>query len=179
MPGFNKYPPPPESCFGFLNVWGGPNNLSTFAKTVLYGRYDIFGEPVMEATINFKWRKFAKTRYIIFIVLYFLYLASFMITVTLDSERVDGLYQLIILLSCVVLLLGIAYLGLELMQLVRYGFYIYVRSIYNWIELASIILPIMNVLGVFTETGESRRHYVGASMFFVYVNFVSIDVLLR
>jgi len=134
----------------------------------------MFGEPAMEAIINFKWRKFAEKRYRIFIILYFLYLASFMAAVTLDSGRVhqgNVIEHLITLFSIVVLLLGFIFIGVEVMQMVAYRSYY--LSIYNFIDLASTVLPMTYAVGVLSG-GNSRRQYVGSSMFFVYVNFVSI-----
>ena len=134
----------------------------------------MFGEPAMEAVINFKWRKFARLRYIFLIVINFLYLVSFMAAVTLDSDRVqqgNGTEHLIKLFTIVVLLLGFLFTGLEVIQLIAYRPY-YV-TIYNLINLASTVLPITYAVGVLSGS-SSRRQYVGSAMFFVYVDFVSI-----
>ena len=137
----------------------------------------MFGEPAMEAIINFKWRKFAEKRYRIFISLYFLYLASFMAAVTLDSDRVhqgNAIEHLIKLFSSVVLLLGFIFIGLEVMQMIAYRSYYWIyNAIYNVIDLASAILPIIYAVEVFFGSNW-RRQYAGFAMFFVYVNFVSI-----
>ena len=136
----------------------------------------MFGEPAMEAVINFKWEKFARSRYIFLIILYFLYLASFMAAVTLDSDRVqhgNETEHLIKLFSSVVLLLGFMFIGLEVMQIIAYRHYYLILSIYNLIDLASILMPITYAVGVLSGS-SNRRQYVGSAMFFVYVNFVSI-----
>ena len=175
MPNFTRYPEPPESRLGSLNVLEWRKYLSPFASAVLEGRYDMFGEPAMEAIINFKWRKFARLRYIFLIVLYFLYFASFMAAVTLDSDRVqqgNETDHLIKLFSSVVLLLGFMFIGLEMMQMIAYRSY-YFRSIYNYIDLASVVMPIIYAMGVLSGS-SSRRQYFGNAMFFVCVNFVSI-----
>jgi hypothetical protein len=174
LPDFTRYPKPPESRLGFLNVFGWRKYLSPFASAVLEGRYDMFGEPAMEAVINFKWRQFARLRYIFLIVLYFLYLASFMAAVTIDSERVQQGNEtefLIKLFSSVVLILGLLFTGLEVMQMIAYRSYY--LSVYNYIDLASIVMPITCTVGVLSGS-SSRRQYVGNAMFFVWVNFVSI-----
>ncbi|CAG8657280.1 199_t:CDS:2, partial [Paraglomus occultum] len=172
LPNFTRYPEPPESRLGFLNVFGWHNYLSPFASAVLQGRYDLFGEPAMEAVINFKWRKFARTRYIFLTGIYFLYLTSFMATVTLDSERVQPSSRtenLIKLSSFVVLLLGIMFTGLEMMQIIAYRSYY--LTIYNVIGLASTVLPIIYTVEVLLGS-NSRRQYVGSAMFFVYINLI-------
>ena len=174
MPDFTRYPEPPESRLGFLNVFGWRKYLSPFASAVLEGRYDMFGEPAMEAVINFKWEKFARSRYIFLIVLYFLYLASFMAAVTLDSGAQQGneTEHLIKLFSYVVLILGFLFTVLEVLQMIAYRYY-YFLSIYNYIDLASIVMPITYTVGVLSGS-SSRLQYVGSAMFFIYVNFVSI-----
>ena len=134
----------------------------------------MFGEPAMEAVINFKWRKFARIRYIFLNCIYFLYLASFMAAVTLDSERVqqgNGTEHLVRLFSSVVLLLGFMFLGLEVMQMIAYRSYY--LTIYNLIDLASTVMPITYAMGALSGS-NNRRQSIGLSMFFVYVNFVSI-----
>ncbi|CAG8542914.1 4911_t:CDS:2 [Paraglomus occultum] len=172
LPNFTQYPEPPESRLGFLNVLKWGKYLSPFASAVLQGRYDMFGEPAMEAIINFKWRKFARIRYIFFIGVYFLYLASFMAAVTLDSERAqqgNETEHLIRFFSSVVLILGFIFIGLEVMQMIAYRSY-YV-TIYNLIDLASTLMPITYAIGALSGS-DVRRQYVGGSMFFVYVNFI-------
>ena len=174
MPNFTRYPEQPESRLGFLNVFGWRKYLSPFASAVLEGRYDMFGEPAMEAVINFKWRQFARLRYIFLIVLYFLYLASFMAAVTLDSDRVqqgNETDHLIKLFSDVVLLLGFMFIGLEVMQMIAYRYYY--LNMYNLIDLVSIVMPIAYAMGVLSGS-DGRHQYIGYAMFFVYVDFVSI-----
>jgi len=63
------------------------------------------------------------------------------------------------------------FIGLEVMQLIAYRSYY--LTLYNLIDLASTVLPITYAVGVLSGS-DSRRQYVGSSMFFVYVNFVSI-----
>jgi len=66
-----------------------------------------------------------------------------MAAVTLDSERVqrgNGTENLITLFSWVVLVLGLVFIGLEVMQLIAYRSYY--LSIYNLIGLASTVMPI-------------------------------------
>ena len=54
--GFTEYP---DFSFWDLNFYKG-QECSRFADAVFQGRIDLFGEPSMEAIINFKWRLFAK-----------------------------------------------------------------------------------------------------------------------
>jgi len=97
-----------------------------------------------------------------------------MAAVTLDSDRVqqgNETEHLIKLFSSVVLLLGFMFIGLEVMQIIAYRSYY--LSIYNLIDLASILMPITYAVGVLSGS-SGRRQYVGSAMLFVYVNFVSI-----
>ncbi|CAG8615031.1 5465_t:CDS:2, partial [Paraglomus occultum] len=160
LPNFTRYPEPPESRLGFLNVLKWRKYLSPFASAVLQGRYDMFGEPAMEAVINFSWRTFARMRYIFFIGVYFLYLASFMLAVTLDSERVQQggrTEHLIRFFSSVVLLLGFIFIGLEVMQIIAYRSYYF--TIYNLIDLASTLMPIIYAIGALSGS-DTRRQYI-------------------
>src|SRR5438128_1960354 len=160
---------------GFLDVREWNTYMSPFAKaTLISDRYDIFGEPVIKAIIDFKWRKFARTRFIIFISVYLVYLSLFMVAVTLDSDRVvlvDGVKENVIN-AClgIVFFLGSIFLCLEIMQMIGYRLSHYFKYVYNWIDLASIILPMGYVLRVFTGKHDYRLEYVGTSMFFVYIN---------
>ncbi|CAG8667628.1 8929_t:CDS:2, partial [Paraglomus occultum] len=122
--------------------------------------------------INFKWRKFAKTRYVIFIGLYFLYLLSFMAAVTLDSGRVhqgNVINHLIISFSIIVLALGFMFIIAEIMQMIAYRKHYF--GTYNVIDLGSTILPMIYAVGVFLRSSW-RFEYVGISMLFVYVDFI-------
>ncbi|CAG8583910.1 10301_t:CDS:2 [Paraglomus occultum] len=172
LPNFTRYRKPPKSLFGFLNVFEWLKYLSPFASAVLHGKYHMFGEPAMEAIINFKWRKFAKTRYVIFIGLYSLYLLSFMAAVTLDSGRVhqgNVIKHLISLFSIIVLVLGFIFIAIEIMQMIAYRKH-YI-GMYNVIDLGSTILPMIYAVGAFFGSSW-RLKYVGISMFFVYVDFI-------
>ncbi|CAG8599494.1 3774_t:CDS:2, partial [Paraglomus occultum] len=173
LPNFTRYQKPPESPFGFLNVFEWLDHLSPFASAVLHGKHHMFGEPAMEAIINFKWRKFARKRYFIFIGLFYLYLASFMVAVTLDSGRVDQgknvIKHLIPLFSIIVLVLGFIFIVFEIMRMIAYRVHYF--GMYNIIDLVSTILPTIYAVGVFSGSSWGPG-YVGISMFFAYADLI-------
>ena len=98
-----------------------------------------------------------------------------MAAVTLDSSRVhqgNETEHLIKLFLMVVLSFGSIFIGCIMMQMVAYGSYF--LSIYNFVDLTSTVLPITYAFDVLSGSGERRCQYVGVSMFFLYVNLVSI-----
>ncbi|CAG8605287.1 44_t:CDS:2, partial [Paraglomus occultum] len=146
LPNFTRYREPPESLFGFLNVFERLKYLSPFASAVFHGPYHMFGEPAMEAIINFKWRKFART-----------------------VDQGNMIKHLVFVFSIMVLALGFLFIAVEIMQMIAYCTSYF--SMYNIIDLGSTILPMIYAAGVFSGSSW-RRGCVGTSMLFVYVDFI-------
>ncbi|CAG8531442.1 10140_t:CDS:2 [Paraglomus occultum] len=187
LPGFTVYRPPPKKTAKELSRSRFPLLLkladgfrwrkfrSPFVETALSGRYDIFGEPAMEAVINFKWRKFARMRIFFFIFMYVLYVAAYATAITLNDPT-DPNYVLahatkIRVLLYFVLAFGTLNLLLELTKI--YGQWEhYWSSAYNYINLASTILPLLYTGKLLGDLFIYRPPYVGASLFFVYVNLI-------
>ena len=189
LPGFTVYRTPPKKSAKELSRSRFPRLLkladkfrwrrfrSPFVDTALSGRYDIFGEPAMEAVINFKWRKFARMRIFFFIFTYLMYVAAYATAITMndptDPDYVSAHATKIRVLLYFVLVLGSANLFLEMTKI--YGQWEhYWYGAYNYINLASTILPLL-YSGKLLENNLFiyRPPYVGASLFFVYVNLVS------
>ncbi|CAG8530852.1 9590_t:CDS:10 [Paraglomus occultum] len=171
LPGFTEYP-----NFAFYDlVYKGKECCSRFADAVFCGRIDLFGERSMEAIINFKWRQFARRYAYFLIVLYILYLASFMFVITVDAGRVqlDDKYKNIATKVFIFLVLGLGavFLSSETRQILHKPYY-YICNIYNLVDLVSLVMPIAYAINSLVGDGSFQSSYIGASMFFVYLNLI-------
>ena len=169
--GFTEYPD-----FSFWDLNKG-QECSRFADAVFQGRIDLFGEPIMEAIINFKWRLFAK-RYAYFLIFgYLVYLISFLSIVSLDSDRKKRDEKdktiWIKLLIAIVLVVGSVFWSLEVRQFIHRPYY-YIRNIYNLVDVVSLIMPIAYAINSLVGDEPLKPAYIGSSVFFVYLNLVSL-----
>ncbi|CAG8522154.1 14720_t:CDS:2 [Funneliformis mosseae] len=179
LPDFTVYKPTPKSIQKpvessrvpmlryIINYLMYRKNRSPFIKEVLSGRYEMFGEPAMEAVINFKWRKFAQWRAFLMLAIYAFYACAFLIGVSMK----EGAYPLIQTITMlIVLAVGSGYFGLELMQMMgqleSYWF-----SPYNWLDLARSVFP-MVVAEQYLRNVEPSPGLRGTAMMFVYVNLI-------
>ncbi|CAG8577314.1 7366_t:CDS:2, partial [Acaulospora colombiana] len=135
---------------------------------VLSGRYEMFGEPVMEAVINFKWRKFARIRVFGMLFVYMIYAIAFMIGITTTNHPLRVSTMLIVFVG------GFLYLCLEIMQMfgqiVEYWF-----SVYNYLDLARSILPMVvakKFIFDFEAQDQPSDGLRGAAMLFIYVDLI-------
>ncbi|CAG8545549.1 14516_t:CDS:10 [Acaulospora morrowiae] len=137
---------------------------SLFVVEVLSSRYELFGEPAMEAVINFKWRKFARTRVFIMLSLHLIYALAFMLGISTDNTIVKKSTMVIVLVG------GTLFLLIEIRQMLG-QFSEYWLSVYNWLDLAKSIVP-MVVAAQFLSDEQPSEKIRGASMLFVYVDLL-------
>ncbi|CAI2176069.1 3494_t:CDS:2 [Funneliformis geosporum] len=179
LPDFTVYKPAPKSIQKPVETSRVPilrliinyllyrKNRSPFIKEVLSGRYEMFGEPAMEAVINFKWRKFAQWRAFLMLAIYAFYASAFLIGVSMKEGSYPLIRQVAML---IVLAVGSGYFGLELMQMMgqleSYWF-----SPYNWLDLARSVFP-MVVAEQYLRGVDPSPGIRGTAMMFVYVNLI-------
>jgi len=185
LPDFTVYKPTPKSIQKPVETSRIPilrkivNYLlfrkirSPFIEEVLSGRYEMFGEPAMEAVINFKWRKFGRLRAFMLLSIFMFYASVFLFGVSM-KEGSDPLIRKIAM--SIVLVVGFCYFGLEVMQMMgqleSYWF-----SPYNWLDLARSVFP-MVVAGHYIRDIPPTNGLRGTAMIFVYLNLVSPIFLL-
>ncbi|GBC04372.1 hypothetical protein RclHR1_05640015 [Rhizophagus clarus] len=177
LPDFTIYKPTPKSLqkpvetskFPFLRrIWNYMlyrKHKSPFVEEAISGRYEMFGEPAIEAIINFKWRKFARLRAFFMLTVYIFYAVAFLIGVSIKDDTIIRKISMI-----VVIFIGSAYFGLELMQMMgQLGSY--VLSPYNLLDLARSVFP-MVVAGQYLRNIPPSEGLRGTAMMFVYLNFI-------
>ena len=111
---------------------------------------------------------------------YLLYLVSFMSIVTLDCDRMklDAKVKKIAVKSfiCMLLVIGAVFLSSEVRQFIHRPYY-YIRNIYNLIDVVSLVMPMAYAINSLVGDGDGddpfTPAYIGASVFFVYLDFVS------
>ncbi|KAI8876345.1 hypothetical protein K501DRAFT_288939, partial [Backusella circina FSU 941] len=148
LPYFNSYRIFPEESL-MENLTKHHKN-SLFTRTALSDTENkIFrqGYTVMEVLVTYKWKAFARDRFIIILLLQVTYYASFSIGVALAEEifgYVPG-HQIThpgqILSLVVALLLGLFLLIQEYRQW-KVARWFYLKSFYNYLDLASFLLPL-------------------------------------
>ncbi|RIA84385.1 hypothetical protein C1645_417057 [Glomus cerebriforme] len=177
LPDFTVYKPTPKSMQKPVETSKFPlmrrimnyimyrKYKSPFIEEVLSGRYEMFGEPAIEAIINFKWRKFARLRAFLLLSTYILYAVAFLIGVSTKEDSIIRKVSMII-----VLFIGSVYFGMELMQMMgQLGNYL--LSPYNLLDLARSVFP-MVVAEQYIRGQEPSEGLRGTAMMFVYVNFI-------
>jgi len=99
--------------------------------------------------------------------------------VTLDCDRMklDAKVKKIAVKSfiCMLLVIGAVFLSSEVRQFIHRPYY-YIRNIYNLVDVVSLVMPMHMQLTHLLEMEMIRLHlpaYIGASVFFVYLDFVS------
>jgi hypothetical protein len=179
LPDFTVYKPTPKSAkksaktskFPFLrriiNYFLYRKHKSPFVEEVLSGRHEMFGEPALEAIINFKWRKFARLRAFALLSVYILYAVAFSVGV---SIRDDSIIRKVFMV--IVLFIGACYFGLEFMQMIgqieSYWF-----SPYNLLDLACSVFPMIVALQYLIRVLTPSEGLRGTAMMLVYLNLVS------
>ena len=109
---------------------------------------------------------------------YLLYLVSFMSIVTLDCDRMklDAKVKKIAVKSfiCMLLVIGAVFLSSEVRQFIHRPYY-YIRNIYNLVDVVSLVMPMAYAINSLVGDGDDpfTPAYIGASVFFVYLDFVS------
>ncbi|PKK64465.1 hypothetical protein RhiirC2_869283 [Rhizophagus irregularis] len=177
LPDFTVYKPTPKSMqepvetskFPFMRrIWNYMlyrKHKSPFVEEALSGRYEMFGEPAIEAIINFKWRKFARIRAFFLLSAYLFYATAFLIGVSIKEDNIIRKIAMII-----VLFIGSAYFGLELMQMFgQLGSYWF--NPYNLLDLARSVFP-MVVAEQYIRDEKPSEGLRGTAMMFVYLNFI-------
>jgi hypothetical protein len=180
LPDFTVYKPAPKSVRKpvetskfpimrrIINYLKYRKHRSPFVEEVLSGRYDVFGEPAIEAIVNFKWRKFARLRVFFLLAVYVIYAAAFLIGVSTKAASDDSLLKKVSM--TIVLFIGSCYFIMELLQVVgQMGSYW--LNPYNLLDLARVIFP-MAVAERYLRGSEPTDILRGFAMVFIYYNLV-------
>ncbi|RUS28434.1 hypothetical protein BC938DRAFT_481892 [Jimgerdemannia flammicorona] len=147
--------------------WIAPR--SPFSTEAFWGGHEFFGEPVMEAIINFKWKRFARDRFLLYWSLQIIFFVLFAVSVTKDVNLAEGditLLMIVIVMSC-------AFLLQEFRQLISFG-WLYI-TVYNAIDLAAFILPLICGIIVWHPSFEDHnppRPLKSAAIFILWVQFI-------
>jgi len=75
---------------------------------------------------------------------------------------------------CMLLVIGAVFLSSEVRQFIHRPYY-YIRNIYNLIDVVSLVMPMAYAINPLVGDGDDpfTPAYIGASVFFVYLDFVS------
>lgn len=155
LPHFGSYQNMSRSDY-----WFRPRSPFTIVVDHLFNDDDIFDLPMMEATIIFKWRTFARTRWLrLRLVPRVMYCAAFFTAAILVSDP-SGSYPLV---SYILMIIVLAFAGSEfvheLLQIIT-DRWRYFRSLYNWFDLLMIGFTIASAIPTIQDPYTQQQNWV-------------------
>ncbi|RIB17695.1 hypothetical protein C2G38_2186694 [Gigaspora rosea] len=150
LPDFCVYPEPPkinknasifERISRFWATYISPSRVSPFVEAAMHGPLEMFSEVSMEAIIQFKWEKYARTRFLWTFCAYLIYAFLFCLTVSIDPVLVSDDKPYKMPLIGLVITFSLYFLIQEIRQM--FGQWRnYWMSFSNYLDLASFSLPL-------------------------------------
>ncbi|RUP47740.1 hypothetical protein BC936DRAFT_145384 [Jimgerdemannia flammicorona] len=144
----------------YRDSWIHPRSPFTAVVDYLFDSDDIFDLPMMEATIMFKWRTFARTRWIwLRMIPHLVNSSAFFAAAVMVSDPVGAYPQTALALMVIVVLFSVANLCHEIMQAISERLR-YVRSWYNWFDLLTIGLTIASAVPTIQNPNLPQQNWV-------------------
>ena len=162
--------------------------LSPFARMTNYARSsdDMYDNPAIQAVIDFRWKRKARTFFIIRALLFLIFRACFgyisWAFINRDKESPGFLVASMVIFYY----LAIYQIATEFMQFLYRGFRRYFGNMLNWVDLISIIIPVVVISFMlrkfrssngFESVEEVNAQFVALisiSIFVIWIEAVSI-----
>jgi hypothetical protein len=162
--------------------------LSPFSRMILYeNNDDIYDNPAIEAVINFRWNK-ARNFFFSFFLRYLIFASCFILVSWkyLVNEIISNGYRKFLIVLIAIFYYLAAYLFItEMFQLYYRGPRKYFKNIFNYFDVASIILPVsamFKILKNFTAVGrvgivdKNDMALIAFSIFIIWIQLVGLNL---